>query len=56
VSTKARDENIVATIQMALDNRSWVLVVYGASHLYSEWKELVRLMGYAEKEQTVLGR
>jgi hypothetical protein len=49
LSTKARDENIVATIKMAIENHSRVLVVYGASHFDSEWDELVRFMGMPKK-------
>jgi hypothetical protein len=49
LSTRARDENIVATIKTALENHSRVLVVYGASHFGLEREELVRLMGMPKK-------
>ena len=49
LSTKARDENVVATIKTTLENRNRVLVVYGASHLDLEWEELVQFMGVPKK-------
>jgi hypothetical protein len=49
VSTKARDDNVVAVIKKALEAHDRVLVVYGASHLIYEWNELVELMGKPKK-------
>jgi hypothetical protein len=49
VITKARDENVVATIKTALEKHKRVLVVYGHSHLESEWEELVQFMGIPKK-------
>lgn len=44
-----RDQNIVNTIKRALKRQNRVLVVYGASHLDFEWKELVGFMGVPRK-------
>jgi hypothetical protein len=49
LSTKARDENIVAIIKTALQNHNQALIVYGAPHLDFEWEELVQFMGVPKK-------
>lgn len=45
LSVEARDSNVVDTIRSALQAHNTVLVVYGASHLTFEWRELIRMMG-----------
>lgn len=45
LNTQERDESVVATIKTALQNHDRVLVVYGASHLDFEWRDLVQFMG-----------
>jgi hypothetical protein len=51
LSARARDENVVTTIKVALQNHKRVLVVYGASHLVFEWKKLVQLMGSPKRSK-----
>jgi hypothetical protein len=49
LNTQERDESVVKAIKTALQNHSRVLVVYGASHLDFEWKQLVQFMGVPKK-------
>jgi hypothetical protein len=49
LSTEGRDESVLDTIKTVLKGHNRVLVVYGASHLDSEWAGLVELMGVPKK-------
>lgn len=51
VSEQVRDENIVRTVKSVTEKYDRVLIVYGASHLEFEWKELVDFLGTPRKSK-----